>query len=218
VRDDDTGEPYYVFCNLCSRPTLKTRYQLPAAVPPPIMERPSVPVDAAKNVGAPAEDNLPVATKEAVPVVIQAAAFKRLVPFGFGRSRLGPQGRAAMAALLEEARSVERIHVRGYADILGAMPSNKRLALARAEAIRAYLIQGGISPDIITVSQCFDCFIESNETEEGRAANRRAVVVMRPSRGALDHEDLDRRDPYRKDVAGPTATVTPSVTTEGGQS
>jgi hypothetical protein len=32
VRDVDTGEVFYVLCELCAKPTLKTRYRSPAPV------------------------------------------------------------------------------------------------------------------------------------------------------------------------------------------
>jgi outer membrane protein OmpA-like peptidoglycan-associated protein len=196
LRDEDSGEHYYVVCDACARPTLKTRY------------RPLVPLAMSRLEPAPAAQAVvvkeppseaPTAVQE-TPIKRQAAAYKRLVPFGFGRDKLGPLGRQAMVALLEKAKAAELIHVRGYTDILGRMPSNKRLAMARAEAIRAYLVQGGVTPEKISVSHCIDCFIESNESNEGRAANRRAVVVMRPSVDAVDDIDLDRRDACRSRV------------------
>lgn len=206
ARDEDSGEHYYVVCEACSRPTLKTRYRPPAPVVMPRLE--PAPIAPAVVVTAPTPEV--VAAIQETPIKSQAAAYKRLVPFGFGRDKLGPLGRQAMAALLEEAKASERIHVRGYTDILGRMPGNKRLAMARAETIRAYLVQGGVTPEKISVSHCIDCFIESNESEDGRAANRRAVVVMRPSLDAVDGIDLDHRDPCRREVAAafPTSSTT----------
>lgn len=197
VRDEDSGEHYYVVCEACARPTLKTRYRLPA--PLAMVRLDPAPIASAVVVSEPPPE-APAAVQE-TQIKSQAAAYKRLVPFGFGRNKLGPLGRQAMAALLEEAKAAERIHVRGYTDILGRMPGNTRLAIARAVAIRAYLVQAGVTPEKISVSHCIDCFIESNESEDGRAANRRAVVVMRPSVDADDDIDLDRRDPIRTGVA-----------------
>lgn len=204
LRDEDSGEHYYVVCDTCARPTLKTRYRPPAPLAMSRLEpAPITPVVVVKE--PPSEAPMPV---QETPIKSQAAAYKRLVPFDFGRDKLGPLGRQAMAALLEEAKTAERIHVRGYTDILGRMPSNKRLAMARAEAIRAYLVQAGVTPEKISLSHCIDCFIESNESKDGRAANRRAVVVMRPSVDAVDDIDLDRRDPCRSGVVIASLTST----------
>jgi outer membrane protein OmpA-like peptidoglycan-associated protein len=194
LRDEDTGEAYYAFSESGRKPTPKTRYTRVASLAP-------VPVFPMAVVAAPPEPVIAsIASQEPAPAVGQSEAFKRLVPFGFGRARLGPQGREAMAALLEEAKSAERVHVRGYTDIIGDMPGNKRLAMARAAEIRAYLIKGGVDEARLSTSYCIDCFIESNESDAGRSANRRAVVVMRPVTGSLDSIDLDHRDPCRRDA------------------
>lgn len=194
LRDEDTGEAFYALSASGRKPTPKTRYTRVASLAP-------VPVFPMEVVAAPPEPVIAsLASHEPEPAVGQSEAFKRLVPFGFGRARLGPQGREAMAALLEEAKSAERVHVRGYTDIIGDMPGNKRLAMARAAEIRAYLIKGGVDEARLSTSYCIDCFIESNESDAGRSANRRAIVVMRPAAGSLDSIDLDHRDPCRRDA------------------
>jgi outer membrane protein OmpA-like peptidoglycan-associated protein len=201
---------YYVLCDPCAAPTPKTLLPSappaqPVAILPPFKEpEPRVelfPVEEEKAEPAPTPPAAPAVTEAPPAPTGVPAANKRLVPFGFGRAKLGPLGREAMAALLEEAKSAARIHVRGYTDILGQMPANKRLEQGRAEAIQAWLVKEGVDPARISVSHCIDCFIESNESETGREANRRAVVVMRPAVEGLDKIDLDRRDPCRSDVA-----------------
>jgi outer membrane protein OmpA-like peptidoglycan-associated protein len=83
-----------------------------------------------------------------------------------------------MHAILKEATSAKHVHIRGYTDIIGTIPGNKRLAMARAIEIRTHLIKSGIPLDKLSTSYCIDCFADSNETREGRTANRRAVVEM----------------------------------------
>ncbi|MBK6742599.1 MAG: OmpA family protein [Hydrogenophilales bacterium] len=198
LRDEDTGEAFYALSASGRKPTPKTRYTRVASLAP-------VPIIPLEKAVRPEPVIASIASQEPAPEptpgVGQSEAFKRLVPFGFGRARLGPQGREAMAALLEEAKSAERVHVRGYTDIIGDMPGNKRLAMARAAEIRAYLILGGVAPEKISVSHCIDCFVESNESESGRKANRRAVVVMRPSLESVDTIDLEHRDSFRSGAA-----------------
>lgn len=200
IRDADSGEAFYAICDPRARPTIKTRYWPPVQV----TLAPTVPVQA---------NPVPVLAQETVPApsptpdtepVAQPAAFKHLVPFAFGRSTLGPQGREAMNVVLVAAKEAKRIHVRGYTDIIGEMATNKRLAMARAAEIRTYLIKRGVTADKISTSYCIDCFSDSNETSEGRAANRRAVVISRPTSEAMDTINLDhakcmpyRCDPYR---------------------
>ena len=191
IRDADSGEAFHVICKPCAKPTIKTRYlpPLPAALTiAPAMSVPANPV--------------PVLVQEMVPAPVptpdtksagQPAVFKHLVPFAFGRSKLGPQGRSAMDAILAVARGATRIHVRGYTDIIGSMSINKRLAMARAAGIRSYLINGGVTPDKITISYCIDCFTDSNEASAGRAANRRGVVISQQTSEAMDISCLGHR-------------------------
>jgi outer membrane protein OmpA-like peptidoglycan-associated protein len=158
---------------------------------------PAVPVSA---------NPVPVLVQETVPAPVptpdtesagQPAAFEHLVPFAFGRSKLGPQGRDAMDGVLAAAKEAKRIHVRGYTDIIGAMSINKRLAMARAVEIRSYLSKRGVTPDKVSISYCIDCFSDSNETSVGRAANRRAVVISQPTSEAMDMSSLDHRNRCR---------------------
>lgn len=203
--DPDTGQAYYVVCDPCLKPTPKTRMPPPqpvAVVRPPELPAPvTVPAPALTQPPQPVAASVPAATAPTPAAPAEAAeepapqATKRFVPFAFSRARLGPQGRDAMATLLDEAKTAARVHVRGYTDIIGQMPANKALAMSRAAEVRAALISGGVDRAKITTSYCIDCFIESNETDEGRAANRRALVVF----GDAEAVDLDRRDPCRLD-------------------
>ncbi len=198
IRDTETGETFYVICESCAKSTLKTRY------------RPPLP---AASTMAPAEpipiSPVPVMVLDMVPALIskpdtesagQSASFQYMIPFAFGRSMLGPLGREAMEDVLAVAKEARCVHVRGHTDIIGNMPSNKRLAMARAAEIRAYLVKRGISADKLSISYCVDCFSDSNETTAGRAANRRAVVDMRLLLEAGDPTYPDRRDPCRPET------------------
>ncbi len=184
VRDEDTGEAFYVLCEFCAKPTLKTRYlsPVPAAVvyAPPVAAVQVAPEPVV--VGASASETTQVPQPKGQPI-----AFKHGVPFAFGRSRLGPQGREAMNAILKEAQAADHVHIRGNTDIIGTISSNKRLAKARAVEIRTYLAKSGISLDKLSTSYCIDCFEDSNETRAGRAANRRATVEMRLAQESLNN-------------------------------
>jgi outer membrane protein OmpA-like peptidoglycan-associated protein len=196
IRDADSGEAFHVICEACAKRTVKTRYlpPLPAALTMAL----AVPV---------VTNPVPVLVQETVPVptptpdtksVGQPAKFKHSVPFAFGRSKLGPQGREVMDGVLAVAKDAKSVHVRGYTDIIGAMSINKSLAMARAAEIRAYLSKMGVTSDKISISHCIDCFSDSNETSAGRASNRRAVVVLRPTSEGMDMSSLDHRKMRRQ--------------------
>lgn len=71
------------------------------------------------------------------------------------------------------------ITIEGHTDSEGAEITNDRLGLERAQFAKAYLQNNGIaSTKINTVSKGEHNPIASNETEEGRAKNRRAVITI----------------------------------------
>ena len=72
----------------------------------------------------------------------------------------------------------EKISIIGYTDSKGTKEYNKELSLRRAESLEEKLIDLGLSPDKIieTKGNGDNSPIASNDTEEGRAINRRIEV------------------------------------------
>jgi outer membrane protein OmpA-like peptidoglycan-associated protein len=72
-----------------------------------------------------------------------------------------------------------KIVVAGHTDSRGSGSSNRRLSLARAESVRAFLVNSGVSPDRISASgRGEDEPIADNRTAEGRANNRRVEIIV----------------------------------------
>lgn len=69
-----------------------------------------------------------------------------------GKQDLLPPGRAKLDALARDLRDmdVQRIHVTGHTDRLGEESYNQRLSQARAETVKAYLADQGVSAAAIT--------------------------------------------------------------------
>jgi len=67
--------------------------------------------------------------------------------------------------------------VNGYTDDVGEAPANVRLSQARANAVVADLERRGLSADVLTAKGFGEENpIADNNTEEGRAKNRRVSV------------------------------------------
>jgi outer membrane protein OmpA-like peptidoglycan-associated protein len=67
----------------------------------------------------------------------------------------------------------------GHTDNTGDPESNKKLSVDRAEAIKALLIVGGIDgARVTTAGWGQEKPIASNDTEEGRAKNRRTELIV----------------------------------------
>jgi len=91
----------------------------------------------------------------------------------FSRLQLNEAGKA----LSSDALSGMRIEIAGHTDSIGAEEANLRLSRERARAVKDFLCERhGISPDrLICRGYGESRPVASNETEEGRARNRRVV-------------------------------------------
>jgi outer membrane protein OmpA-like peptidoglycan-associated protein len=74
-----------------------------------------------------------------------------------------------------------RAQVVGYSDNAGSADGNQRLSEQRADAVKNYLVsRHGIDAARISVEgRGVNEPVASNDTAEGRAENRRAVVILR---------------------------------------
>ncbi len=85
-------------------------------------------------------------------------------------------------ATLFIARPAWLLTVVGHTDATGSDVYNLELSLRRAEAVRAALVGAGVSPDVLTVNGAGSTDpVASNETEEGRAMNRRIEFIITPA-------------------------------------
>ena len=72
------------------------------------------------------------------------------------------------------------ILVNGHADITGPRALNIRLSQERADYVKSYMVRGGIDANKVTSSSKGpDEPAADNSTPEGRAKNRRAVVIIK---------------------------------------
>lgn len=85
-----------------------------------------------------------------------------------------------VAAILDEHAEIEHIRVEGHTDSQGKPAANQKLSAERAEAVRTYLIENdGIAPERLMAEGFGDTQpIADNDTDEGRAQNRRVEFVV----------------------------------------
>lgn len=117
------------------------------------------------------------AEREAAPVV----RTQRLSVFlPSGKSRLPASAKTVLREAAAMARQAKQIAIVGYTDSTGHEQANTALALARARAVGEYLRRqvpeaaGRI--DVKSAGAC--CFVAANDTEDGRARNRRVELVF----------------------------------------
>ena len=101
--------------------------------------------------------------------------------FAFDSAKLTPAGEAildeAIAAMTKHQGITVRIE--GNTDAIGSDAYNMKLGQRRADAVEGYLVAHGIAASrLSTVSYGKTRPIASNDTEEGRAKNRRVDLVV----------------------------------------
>ena len=75
--------------------------------------------------------------------------------------------------------SAAKIKIVGHTDATGSPDANRELSRRRADAAKAYLVEKGVSAERIdTAGMGADQPIASNDSEEGRARNRRTEIYV----------------------------------------
>lgn len=93
-----------------------------------------------------------------------------------------------LAELLTQHRDY-RVKVTGHTDYVGSARYNDRLALRRAEAVKAFLVKYGASDSQITTAGDGKRAPEvNNRTKEGRFMNRRVMLAVTDAGGKLIKE------------------------------
>ncbi len=107
------------------------------------------------------------------------------VTFDFNRTDIKPQFYPALNAVAGTLREYNQtiVEVSGHTDNIGSDAVNQRISEQRANAVASYLIAQGVQPqrfEIIGMGKRFP--IASNDTEQGRALNRRVEIRLLPLR------------------------------------
>jgi len=102
--------------------------------------------------------------------------------FASNDATLSPEVTARLDALIDKLKTENRnvyIEVQGHTDGSKAEKANTKLGEARAEAVRRYLNRAGVPLNRIgTISYGATQPVQPNDTKEGRAANRRVVLIV----------------------------------------
>lgn len=107
--------------------------------------------------------------------------------FDFDKAGLKPGGTGKLDDLVNSIKgaNVEVIVAMGHTDSIGTEAYNQKLSLARAEAVKAYLVSKGIDGKLIrTEGRGESQPVASNATAEGRSLNRRVEIEVTEARPA----------------------------------
>jgi outer membrane protein OmpA-like peptidoglycan-associated protein len=103
------------------------------------------------------------------------------VAFATGESALNTEGKYVLAKLSGVMLAFEdmKLSIERHTDSTGSDEANRKLSLARADSVKAFLTEMG-DPAAVMTTQGFgpDKPLMPNDTPEGRAKNRRVEIVL----------------------------------------
>ena len=106
------------------------------------------------------------------------------VLFAFNSAQLAPEARGSVSEISNALRDApgRRVSIEGHTDSVGSQDYNLRLSRDRADSVARELVRAGTSrQNISTHGYGKSRPIASNNTERGRARNRRVEVVIENS-------------------------------------
>jgi len=104
------------------------------------------------------------------------------VKFGFNKSDLSDDAKKALDTFADGLKQQNKnvyIEIQGHTDNIGGEDYNYKLGESRAEAVRRYLSLKGVALHRMSVISYGEASpVADNKTKEGRAQNRRVVLVV----------------------------------------
>ncbi len=135
-------------------------------------------VDKAKAVADAPPRSRPAPAAAAVPAKMSYSADAL---FDFDKADLKPEGQKHMDDLLAKIKgqNVDVVIAIGHTDAIGTEAYNQKLSERRAEAVKAYLVSKGLPAGKVRAEGKGESQpVASNDTEEGRAKNRRVDIQV----------------------------------------
>lgn len=107
--------------------------------------------------------------------------------FDVGKSDIKPEAAEALAALASQVEAYGpdiRVTVEGHTDATGSTSDNQKLSEDRAHSVWTYLagLMGTVPEDVTIKGYGESRPVADNETEEGRALNRRVDLLILPGK------------------------------------
>jgi len=109
------------------------------------------------------------------------SAFSSVIYFDSDKSDIKPEYETTVVKLLSVLKAYpdNKVMICGHTDSSGHEQKNRELSNLRAETIANYFVQKGINQDRIeTYGLSSTDPVGDNKTEDGRALNRRAEIVI----------------------------------------
>lgn len=168
----------------------------PPPPPPPAVTQPDQSVAVTDLVSEMKREQLETAIREAREAQARADRIERRlrsqqlpdqalqvpeIHFAAGSAELTPGATRRLDQLVVRLLDDDNVYaiVEGYTDSTGTHEANLQISLARANAVKAYLVEKGIPEErVLTLGHGARYQVADNDTEEGRRQNRRVEIVL----------------------------------------
>jgi outer membrane protein OmpA-like peptidoglycan-associated protein len=104
------------------------------------------------------------------------------VKFSADSAKLSKEAEERLASFVDKLKNDNRnvyLEIQGHTDALGSPAANQRLGAERAEAVRVFMSKHGVPLNrMATISYGKDDPVANNKTRQGRAQNRRVVLIV----------------------------------------
>ena len=104
------------------------------------------------------------------------------VKFPVDRASLSVEARTRLQSFVDKLKTDNRnvyVEIQGHTDNRGGPAYNMRLGMDRAEAVRLFMNRNGVALNrMSTISYGQEAPVAPNSNREGRAQNRRVVVIV----------------------------------------
>jgi OmpA-OmpF porin, OOP family len=161
-----------------SAPRMAAAPYVPPPAPAPAME--SMPAPAPPVAVAPPAPPAPVAPAR------RRVSYSAESIFGFDKSAVQPQGKAALDSFANELRGAQFdvVTVQGHTDRLGTTAYNLNLSVQRAEAVKSYLVESGAVPaSKVSAQGMGESAPTTNAADcKGNRANAALIACLQPDR------------------------------------
>ena len=153
----------------------------PAPEPEPVILVKEVPVPAEPKVVEKVVEKEVVKEVEAEPIILKEPTERVVLAadalFDFDKSFVRAEGKAMLRELAHRLQPDDRLKVTGHTDWIGSDAYNMKLSERRANSVKDVLVSYGIAPSQIETDWKGEREpIATNETDEGRQANRRVEI------------------------------------------
>ena len=165
-------------------------YKCVAEAPPPPPAPPPAPAPAPPPPPPPPPQAKTEVTNEQIKL-------KEKIEFETDSAKILPQSSGVLdevVQVMKDHPEIEHIRIAGHTDAQGAHDHNQKLSDARAASVKQYLIDHGVAADrLASKGYGQDRPIADNNTEEGRAQNRRVEIHILRHKGDTKDREPDQK-------------------------